>query len=311
MANPKVLVKREEENPKFESGHSLCAGCGLPIAVRTVLNSIEGPTVASNATGCLEVATTRYPTSAWNIPWVHNAFENAAATISGVETAYRVLKRKGKIDKEITFVSFAGDGGTYDIGLQSLSGALERGHDFLYVCLNNEAYMNTGIQRSSATPKGASATTTPAGEQSYGEKHWKKNLTEIVAAHDIPYTAQGSISHLTDLSNKVEKATKISGPTFLNVLSTCQLGWRVPPKEAINIAKLGVNTCYWPLYEVENGNYNVTHKPKEKLSVDQWLKPQRRFSHLFKPQNEQVVEEIQQLVDRDWARLLQKADKTG
>lgn len=307
MASPKTLAEREEKKRKFESGHSLCAGCGLPIAVRNILNSIDGDVVASNATGCLEVATSRYPTSAWNIPWIHNAFENAAATISGVESAYQVLKRKGKIDKDIEFVAFAGDGGTYDIGLQSLSGALERGHDFLYVCLNNEAYMNTGIQRSSATPKGASATTTPAGKKSYGEKQWRKNLTEIVVSHEIPYVAQASMSNLGDLSNKVEKAVSVKGPTFLNVLATCQLGWRVPPNKAVETAQKGVDTCYWPLYEVENGEYEVNYEPKEKLPVEEWLKPQKRFSHLFTPQNENIVEEIQELVDRDWNRLLKKS----
>ncbi|MFQ6054126.1 MAG: thiamine pyrophosphate-dependent enzyme, partial [Candidatus Bathyarchaeia archaeon] len=148
MANIKTLAKREEEEQRFGYGHALCAGCGIPIVVRTVLNSIKEPVVVANATGCLEVATTLYPYTAWNVPWVHNAFENAAATISGVETAYRVLRKKGKIDREIRFVAFGGDGGTYDIGLQSLSGALERGHSFLYVCYDNEAYMNTGIQRS-------------------------------------------------------------------------------------------------------------------------------------------------------------------
>ncbi|MFP4588463.1 MAG: thiamine pyrophosphate-dependent enzyme [Candidatus Bipolaricaulota bacterium] len=307
MASPKALAKREEQKRRFESGHSLCSGCGLPIAVRNILNSIEDDVVASNATGCLEVATSRYPTSAWNIPWIHNAFENAAATISGVESAYQVLKRKGKIDKEIQFVAFAGDGGTYDIGLQSLSGALERGHDFLYVCLNNEAYMNTGIQRSSATPKGASATTTPAGKQSYGERHWRKNLTEIVAAHDVPFVGQASISNLTDLTNKVEKAVEKDGPAFLNVLATCQLGWRVPPSEAVNIAQAGVDTCYWPLYEVDEGNYEINYEPKEKLPVSEWLKPQKRFAHLFNPQNQHVVEEVQELVDHDWEKLKKKA----
>lgn len=307
MANPEVLAKREENKRKFDSGHSLCSGCGIPIAVRTILNSIDEEVVASNATGCLEVASSRYPTSAWNIPWIHNAFENAAATISGVETAYQVLKRKGKIDKNIEFVAFAGDGGTYDIGLQSLSGALERGHDFLYICLNNEAYMNTGIQRSSATPKGASATTTPAGKESYGEKQWRKNLTEIVAAHGIPYSAQASISNLNDLSEKTEKAVNADGPAFINVLSTCQLGWRVPPNKAVEIAEKGVETLYWPLYEVDDGEYNITYEPKEKEPVENWLKPQKRFKHLFKPEYKEIIEQIQKLVEEDWENLKERA----
>lgn len=307
MANLKTLAEREEKKRKFESGHSLCSGCGLPIAVRTILNSVEGPVVASNATGCLEVATTRFPTSAWNIPWIHNAFENAAATISGAESAYRALKRKGKIKQDMNFVAFAGDGGTYDIGLQSLSGALERGHDFTYVTLDNGAYMNTGIQRSSATPKGASTTTAPAGEEKYGKQEKRKNLTEIIAAHGIPYVGQASISHLTDLSNKAEKAFNKNGPTFLNVLSTCQLGWRVPPEKSIEVAQKGVDTCCWPLYEVDEGEYNLTYEPKEKLPVKEWLKPQKRFAALFKAANRDVVDEIQNDVDEDWEKLKAKS----
>lgn len=307
MANYKTLAKREEKYKKFESGHSLCEGCGLPIAVRTILNSIDGPVVASNATGCLEVATTRYPTTAWNIPWIHNAFENAAATISGVESAYRSLKRKGKLDEDTTFVAFAGDGGTYDIGLQSLSGALERGHKFLYVTLDNGAYMNTGIQQSSATPKGASTTTLPAGKKTYGKERQRKNLTEIVAAHDIPFVGQASISNLTDLSDKVEKAVSKDGPSFLNVLSTCQLGWRVPPNDAINVAKKGVETCFWPLYKVDEGEYEITYEPSEKLPVEEWLKPQKRFAALFKKENEEVIQEIQDEADADWEKLKAKA----
>lgn len=307
MASLETLAEREEEKRKFESGHSLCSGCGLPIAVRTILNSIDGPVVASNATGCLEVATTRFPTSAWNIPWIHNAFENAAATISGVETAYRALKKKGKIDEETQFVAFAGDGGTYDIGLQSLSGALERGHDFTYVTLDNGAYMNTGIQQSSATPKGASTTTEPAGEETFGKERERKNLTEIVAAHDIPYVGQASISNLTDLSNKAEKAFGKEGPTFLNVLSTCQLGWRIPEHKSIEVAQKGVDTCFWPLYEVDEGEYNITYEPREKLPAEEWLEPQKRFASLFKEENSEVIDEIQEDIDEDWEKLKKKA----
>lgn len=307
MASLETLAKREEEKRKFESGHSLCSGCGLPIAVRTILNSIDGPVVASNATGCLEVATTRFPTSAWNINWIHNAFENAGATIAGVESAYRSLKSKGKVDEDIDFVAFAGDGGTYDIGLQSLSGALERGHDFTYVTLDNGAYMNTGIQRSSATPKGASTTTEPAGKEKVGKDRKRKNLTEIVAAHDIPYVGQASISNLMDLSDKAEKAFSKDGPTFLNVLSTCQLGWRIPEEKSIEVAQKGVDTCFWPLYEVDEGEYNITYEPREKLPVEEWLEPQKRFAALFKEENSKVIDEIQEDTDEDWEKLQKKA----
>ncbi len=275
--------------------------------VRTVLNAIEEPVVVASPTGCLEVASSRYPTTAWNVPWIHSAFENAAATISGVEAAYKALKRKGKITKKIRFVVFGGDGGTYDIGLQALSGALERGHDFLYVVLNNEAYMNTGVQRSSATPRCANATTSPAGKVIPGKPQDRKDLTEIVVGHHVPYVAQASVSHLIDLANKVERAMQYEGPKFINVYSTCPLGWRTPWDSAINVAKLAVETCYWPLYEVVEGVYKVTYKPKEKLPIEEWLKPQGRFRHLFRPEKrEDIIRELQEAVDRHWEELLRK-----
>ena len=307
MPNMKVLAERQEAQVRFTSGHSLCAGCAEPMIVRTVLNSIEDPVVVANATGCLEVATSRYPTTAWNVPWIHSAFENAAATIAGVEAAYRALRRRGKITKRIRFVAFAGDGGTYDIGLQSLSGALERGHDFLYIVLNNEAYMNTGVQRSSATPRCASATTSPAGKAIPGKPQDRKNLTEIVAAHGVPYVAQASVSNLIDLANKVERAMSYEGPKLINVLSTCPLGWRTKRDSAVSMAKLAVDTCYWPLYEVVEGVYKVNYKPKEKLPIEEWLKPQGRFRHLFKSeQGKELIAELQEAVDRHWEELLRK-----
>ncbi|MGQ9477227.1 MAG: thiamine pyrophosphate-dependent enzyme [Candidatus Bipolaricaulia bacterium] len=305
MANIKTLAKREEERLRFGWGHALCAGCGIPIVVRTVLNSIKEPVVVANATGCLEVATTLFPYTAWNVPWVHNAFENAAATISGVETAYRVLKRRGKIDKEIRFVAFGGDGGTYDIGLQALSGALERGHRFLYVCYDNEAYMNTGIQRSSATPLGAFATTEPPGEMSFGKHRHRKDLTQIVIGHHIPYVAQASISHWQDLSRKVERAIEKDGPSFINVMSTCFRGWRFEAKLTTEIARLAVEAKFWPLYEVDEGEWRLNYLPEEPIAVRDWLKLQGRFAHLFRPEEKkEVIAAIQAEVDRQWEELL-------
>ena len=206
MANIKDLAQRAQAQPRFGPGHSLCRGCGIPIVVRTVLSSIPGRVVVINATGCLEVATTRYPFTAWQVPWIHVAFENAAAVASGVEAAYHVLAARGNLAEPVTLVVFAGDGGTYDIGLQALSGALERGHRFIYVCYDNEAYMNTGIQRSSATPFGAATTTSPGGRQTIGKPEPRKNIVEIVAAHRIPYVAQAALSHWQDLSDKVQRA---------------------------------------------------------------------------------------------------------
>ena len=300
MANIKELSKIPE---RLTGGHRLCSGCGASIAVRQVLMGTTVPVVAGAATGCLEVATTIYPYTAWNIPFIHNAFENVAATISGVETAYRALKKKGKIKKDIKFVAFGGDGGTYDIGLQSLSGALERGHNFVYVCYDNEGYMNTGIQRSSATPTGASTTTAPAGKESYGKPQMRKDLTAIVAAHNVPYAAQASVSNWNDLVTKSQKAFAVEGPAFLNVLAPCHRGWRYNPADTVKIAKLAVDTGFWPLIEFEKGIWRFTYKPKERKPVLEFLKSQGRFKHLFKEQNKPILERIQKDIDIHWERL--------
>lgn len=307
MANIKELSKLPE---RLGPGHRLCAGCGASIAVRQVLLGAGNQNVvAGSATGCLEVATTIYPFTAWNIPFIHNAFENVAATISGAETAYRALKKQGKIKKDIKFIAFGGDGGTYDIGLQSLSGALERGHNFVYVCYDNGAYMNTGIQRSGATPTGASTTTAPAGKKSFGKPQLRKDLTAIVAAHRIPYAAQASISNWNDLVTKSQKAFDIEGPAFLNILSLCHRGWRYPESEGVSIAKLAVDTCFWPLYEIANGKeYRITYKPREKKPITEWLKSQGRFKHLFKPENEEELRRIQADIDTEWEYLNKRAE---
>ncbi len=297
----KELVKKPQ---KFVPGHRTCTGCGIPQIVRTILASTDKQIVVSNATGCLEVTSTIYPFTSWNIPWIHSAFENAAATIAGVETAYNALKKKGKINEEIKFVAFGGDGGTYDIGLQSLSGALERGHDFLYVLYDNEAYMNTGVQRSSATPYGAATTTTPAGKVHPGKEEFRKDITRIVAAHNIPYIAQASVSNLIDLSNKAEKAFSIKGPKFLNVLQPCTLGWRFPSQMTIEIARLAVESKFWPLYEVENGVYKLNYRPKKDVPVTEFMKHQARFKHLFAPENKQLLDKIQENINTEWEKLL-------
>ena len=302
---PKGITLKELSNKEvlLSSGHRMCAGCGAPTIVKMVLLACDYPVIAANATGCLEVSTCISDYTAWKIPWIHNAFENAAATLSGVETMYRALKKQGKIDKEIKFIAFGGDGGTYDIGLQSLSGAMERGHDMLYICYDNGAYMNTGIQRSSATPYGADTTTRPAGSVIQGKTELRKNLTKIMAAHNIPYAAQASPSHWMDLMKKVRKALDIQGPKFMNIISSCNRGWRSKTDDAITMCSLAVDTCYWPLYEIENGATKITFKPKEKKTVEEFLKPQGRFKHLFKPDNEWMLKKIQEDIDREWERL--------
>lgn len=295
---------------RLTSGHRMCAGCGAPPVVRMVLRALheEDHAVITSATGCLEVSTFIYPYTAWTDSFIHTAFECTAATASGAEAAYRSLKKQGKLpqDKNTKFICFGGDGGTYDIGIQSLSGAVERGHDFVYVCYDNGAYMNTGIQRSSATPKFADTTTSPAGDVIPGKMQSRKDLTEILAAHHIPYAAQSiALNNFKDLYEKSEKAIYTEGPAFLNVLSPCPRGWGYPTEDLMQINKLAVETCYWPLYEVIDGVYHINYKPKNKLPVEEFLRPQKRFAHMFKPGNEWMIEEFQKEVDKRWERLLQ------
>jgi pyruvate ferredoxin oxidoreductase beta subunit len=306
MATPTSLKELSKKEVMITGGHRMCSGCGAPIIVKMVLLASEYPVVAANATGCLEVSTCISEYTAWKIPWIHNAFENAAATISGVETMYRSLKKQGKIDKDIKFIAFGGDGGTYDIGFQSLSGAMERGHDMLYICYDNGAYMNTGIQRSSATPIGADTTTCPAGTCVPGKPQPRKDLTKIMAAHGIPYAAQASPSHWSDLIKKVKKALDITGPKFMNVIAPCNRGWRSKTDDAIQLSRLAVETCYWPLFEIEDGVTRVTVKPKEKKPLAEFMKPQGRFKHIFAPENEGLLKLAQANVDAYWERLLKE-----
>ena len=310
MATIKELSQRED---RLAGGHRLCAGCGASIAVRQVLlgAGIE-PVVAGCATGCLEVSTTIYPYTSWKTPFIHNAFENSAATISGVEAAFKGLKAAGKIpaDKRVKFVAFGGDGGTYDIGLQSLSGAMERGHDMVYVCYDNGAYMNTGIQRSSATPFGAWATTAEVGKAQQGKTQRRKDLTSIIAAHNVPYAAQASVSHWKDLTMKAEKAFAVEGPAFINILSPCPRGWRTKSEDTIQIAKAAVMTGFWPCFEVEDGVWRMTVNVRERKPVEEFLKPQGRFKHLFTPENAELLKAVQAEVDRYW-NYIQKRCECG
>ena len=306
---PKELMKQPE---RLAPGQRLCAGCGAPIVVRQMMAAIDDPVVIANATGCLEVATTIYPYTAWRVPWIHNAFENAASTISGVEAAYRSLVRQGKIpEQNVKFIAYGGDGGTYDIGLQALSGAVERGHQFLYVCYDNGAYMNTGIQRSSATPLGAHTTTSPAGKVIPGKQQSRKDLTAIMAAHNIPYVAQAAPSQWRDLMKKTRKAVDCGGAAFMNVLASCNRGWRHATDETIEITQLAIDTCFWPLYEVEDGEWKLTYKPKDKQPIEVWLKRQGRFRHLFRPENRHVIDQFQEVVDLRWNRLLKLCGETS
>ena len=302
--NFKEEVKKED---RFCGGHRMCAGCGAPITIKNVLRALnpEDKAVVCSATSCLEVSTFMYPYTSWKDSFIHNAFENAGATISGVETAYRALKKRGKINDTYKFIAFGGDGGTYDIGFQSLSGAMERGHDMVYVCYDNEAYMNTGIQRSSSTPHFADTTTTPAGTVVPGKQQRKKDLTKIIVAHNVAYVAQTTfIGNLSDLSTKAHKAIYTPGAAFLNVMSPCPRGWRYPSEDILKVTKAAVESCVWPLFEVIDGKWVLNYEPKTKLPVTDYLKLQGRFAHMFKPGNEWMLEAAQKEVDRNWQELL-------
>lgn len=301
-------LKQWSQRPeRFAPGHRMCAGCGSPITMRAVLRAVhpEDKAVVTVATSCLEVSSCIYPYTTWEDSYIHTAFENAAATCSGVEAAYTALKKKGKLEPTYKFITFGGDGGTYDIGFQSLSGAMERGHDMVYVCYDNEAYMNTGIQRSSSTPKFADTTTTAVGSQSNGKIQFKKDLTKIMAQHHIPYAAQTTfIGNLKDLHEKAERAIYTPGPAFLNVMSPCPRGWRYETADIMKVCKLAVETCVWPLFEIIEGKLILNYRPKKKLPVEDYLKMQGRFKHLFRPEHEDLIAEIQADVDARWEELL-------
>jgi pyruvate ferredoxin oxidoreductase beta subunit len=318
MSEWKFTSKEFAQIPeKFLSGHRACAGCGPAIALRLVMKAARGPIIATNATGCMEVVSTIYPYTAWGIPWIHTAFETAAANAAGIVTALKILKKKGRIkDEHVDVVAFAGDGGTFDIGFQALSGAVERGHDFLYVLYDNEAYMNTGIQRSGGTPKGAWTTTSPAGKVIAGKTENKKPIADIMVAHEMPYVATASISHWRDLVLKARKGMEVNGPAFLHVFAPCPRGWRSETAKSVEISGLAVQTCVFPLWEAEYGEYRLSNPskaiarhPQNKLPVEEYLKTQRRFRHLFKPENKHILEDIQSEVDRRWQKLLKACDR--
>jgi pyruvate ferredoxin oxidoreductase beta subunit len=301
---------------KFLSGHRACAGCGPAIALRLVMKAARGPTIVTSATGCMEVVSTIYPYTAWKTPWIHTAFETAAANAAGIESALKILRKKGKIkDEHVDVVAFAGDGGTFDIGFQGLSGAVERGHDFLYVLYDNEAYMNTGIQRSGGTPHGAWTTTSPAGKVIPGKPEYKKPIADIMVAHYMPYVATASISHWKDMVTKARKGMDVNGPAFLHAFAPCPRGWRSKTGKSVEIARLAVETCVFPLWEAEYGEYKLSPsskaialKPERKKPVEEYLKTQGRFRHLFKPENKHVLEDIQKEVDRRWQKLLKACE---
>jgi pyruvate ferredoxin oxidoreductase beta subunit len=298
---PRLVTKKEY----FAPGHRACIGCGEALAVRLVCKALGQNVIITTATGCIEIISSQLPYTSWRVPWIHTLFENTAAVASGIEAGLKVLVRKGRLPaRDTKVVAMAGDGGTSDIGLQALSGAFERGHNFLYVCFDNEAYMNTGIQRSSATPYGAFTTTSPPGKVSIGQVTWKKDMPAIAVAHNIPYVATACPSYPFDLMAKVEKAAATAGPAYVHILSVCPTGWRCPTDLTIRMGRLAVETGVFPLYEVENGKYELSIDLPKLRPVTDYLKLQGRFRHL----SDDVMNGIQQRVDKEYAKLKEKVE---
>jgi len=303
--NLKEWAKRPE---RFTGGHRLCAGCGATPVVRTILRAVnpEDHAVISCATCCLEVSSFLYPYTAWKDSFIHSAFENVAATISGAQACYEAKLRKGEKVQPTKFIAFGGDGGTYDIGLQALSGAMERGHDMVYVCYDNGAYMNTGIQRSGSTPRYADTSTSPAGSVVPGKVQRQKDLTLIMMGHHIPYVAQTlPLKNFKDMSEKAERAIYTKGAAFMNILAPCPRGWRYATADLMQMCELAVETCVWPMFEIVEGKLTLSYVPKNKLPVVDYLKPQGRFSHMFAKGNEHMIEEVQKETDKNWEMLMQ------
>ena len=297
-------------------GHRLCAGCGAPIVIKLLSFALRGPTIIVNATGCVEVASTIFPYTSWAVPWLHVAFENSAAAASGVEAAIKAFKRTNRLPYDyVDVIVLAGDGGTFDIGFQALSGMAERGHNIMYVLYDNEAYMNTGIQRSSGTPPFAWTTTSPVGKVLPGKTQAKKPIADIMVAHRIPYVATVSPAFWGDAMRKFRKGIETEGPTFIHALSSCNRGWRHDTALAITVSKLAVDTCFFPLWEFIKGkgyyltdrSLQIAKNPKLKLPVEKYLEPQRRFAHLLKPENRHLLRQLQEYVDTVWEDLLNRA----
>ena len=280
----------------FEFGHRACGGCGAALAARLILDAAGKDTIVCSSTGCMEVFSTPYPETAWKIPWIHSLFENNSAVASGIEAS---LKKQGRKEKVI---ALGGDGATFDIGVLCISGAFERGHDITYVCYDNEAYMNTGIQRSGATPYDASTTTSPAGKCSLGNKRQKKDLPAILAAHGAPYVATASIAYPADVKKKIKKALETKGPCYVQIHAPCCTGWGFEGEKTMAIGKLAVETGLWVNYEMEEGKITRAKKVVRK-PVEEYLKEQKRFRHLFKPKrNDEEIGKIQAIADRNAER---------
>ncbi|MBN1165760.1 MAG: pyruvate ferredoxin oxidoreductase [Methanospirillaceae archaeon] len=275
----------------FDAGHRACGGCGPALAARLILKGCGPHTIVTVSTGCMEVFSTPYPETAWKVPLIHSLFENASAVASGIEAS---LKKQGRNEHVICI---CGDGATFDIGMLCISGAFERGHNITYICYDNEAYMNTGIQRSGATPYDASTTTSPAGRQSFGNSRPKKDLPSILAAHGAPYVATCSVAYPNDIIKKVERAVNTEGPCYIQVHAPCCTGWGFDGKKTMAVGKLAIETGLWVNFELVNGSVEKAKKIKRR-PVEDYLQEQKRFRHLFKPnRNDAEIAKIQAIAD--------------
>ncbi|MFX1261282.1 MAG: thiamine pyrophosphate-dependent enzyme [Promethearchaeota archaeon] len=310
MTEPAAVSIKDmlKKSPILSSGHRMCAGCAAPTVVKLMGMALRGPTIVCEATGCLEVATTIYPYTAWEIPWIHVAFENAPAVASGVIEAMDVMREKGRYEHEhVDVIAIGGDGGTFDIGFGSLSGMLERGHDIVYMVYDNGAYQNTGIQRSGATLPGQETTTSWAGKVEPGKRERKKPIAEIVAAHRIPYVATVDPYHYRDFVTKFRRAIEVDGPAFIHAFSPCPRGWRSPSGRSIELAKLAVETGIHPLYEVIDGEEWVMSSPSKNLKelkpLEEYWETQGQFRHLKDSKWDGFKKQIQDQVNHDWDLL--------
>ena len=306
MFNPNLKVI--SQNPqRLASGHRLCPGCGISVILKQVLTTIDNPILTANATGCSEICFGAYPYTSFRSPWIHSLFENAASVISGIESTWKSWESRGQLtpdQKKIKFLAIGGDGATYDIGFQWLSGAIERGHDFVYICFDNEGYMNTGYQRSGATSLGVKTNTTPVGSAVVGKPQHRKNLTKILASHDMPYVAQANPANFADLMKKANRAFEVKGPAFINCFSPCPTNWKHDPADGLDIAQLASDSNYWPLYEIDHGKWKINYRPRHtEEKLEKFFGAQGRTKHLLKPENEKILEELKQKINEDWEYL--------
>ncbi|MBO3841058.1 MAG: pyruvate ferredoxin oxidoreductase [Candidatus Brockarchaeota archaeon] len=309
--NPVSKISDLPEESKFRPGHRLCAGCGPAITAKLITLAVPEAIIV-NATGCVEVGTTIYPYSAWKTPWVHVLFQNNAPVASGIAAALEKLSAEGRA-KKLPVIALGGDGATFDIGLGAISGALERLDKIIYICYDNEAYMNTGIQRSGASILGSATTTSPAGRVIPGKQENKKDLIGIVASHHIPYAATATIWLWRDMVNKIRKAVNYSeqGPAFLHILAPCQFGWRYEPHLTVKISRMAVETRLFPIYEVEDGQLKINFRVSKPAPVEEYLKIQRRTRHLLESRNAETLQRLKAWIEWNWLRLenLEKAGK--